>query len=147
MALICTYSNNKELLEKEQARMLEAEANEAQSMQANDLAIRCQVLEKEEVKLQNEQTQRKKELSILEEVIDHLKTEKKKNQREMEKLEEEDKLITKFLNEKLEEQELAQKRLKDATDKSKVLSKALEPLRKEKEKQQLLEIARLIDKQ
>ena len=83
---------------------------------------------------------------MLEEVIDTLKQEKKKNQREMEKLEEEDKLITKCLNEKLEEQELSQKRLKDITDKYVILSRALEPLKKEKEKQQLLEIARLIDK-
>lgn len=56
----------------------------------------------------------------------------------MEKLEEEARLTNKCLTEKMEEMEIIETTLKDSQDKERVLDKALAPLKKEKEKQELL---------
>lgn len=84
---------------------------------------------------------------MLDEVVDALRREKKKNEREMEKLEEEGRLINKCLSEKLEQSEAVERKLKEIHDKDRIVEKALAPLRMEKEKRELLEVARLINKQ
>jgi hypothetical protein len=44
MALICTYSNNKELLEKEEKRIQEEEESNAVGEDVEQLRIRCNIL-------------------------------------------------------------------------------------------------------
>jgi chromosome segregation ATPase len=110
------------------------------------LRIRCEILERERGSLAGEGERFGKQRGVLVEVIDTLKGEKRKNERERERLEEEGELIARCLTQKLEEMELLGKRLKEVQDKERVVEKALAPLRKEKEKQELLEIARLVGK-
>lgn len=79
MTLICTYTNNKELIEKEDARLEQAQEEDEKDQNIEYLKIRCNILEKEYMNLSVESERHTKEKCILVEVIETLKHEKKRN--------------------------------------------------------------------
>ena len=79
MTLICTYTNNKELIEKEEQRLQQLEEEDKEESNCEYLKIRCNILENEQLSLASEAEKYAKTKAVLADVIETLKHEKKKN--------------------------------------------------------------------
>lgn len=73
MTLICTYSNNKDLLEKEKERLEEENEDKVGEEDIEQLRIRCSILEEEQSHLHAESNKYCKHKAIIGAVIDELK--------------------------------------------------------------------------
>lgn len=91
MNLICTYTDNKHLIEKEDDEV--QEEDEKATRAVDHLKLRCDILEKEKRNTATMLAKQRKNKQVISEVLEKLTEQKNKNAKETTALEEESKLI------------------------------------------------------